>query len=91
MQQHIAAYQKIPYTDGSKQKTCQYIIYHPAGEHAPLRKTGSTLIEQIDPLATELYLAHAEPGMKKHYAQRDWGRLEKALLEMEKRLKGIIW
>ncbi len=48
-----------------------------------LRKTGASCIEKIDPLATEMYLAHAEPGMKKAYAQRDWDRLEKAVVEME--------
>lgn len=55
-----------------------------------LRKTGSSIIEEIDPLATEMYLAHAEPGMKRHYAQRPWGRLEDALVEMEKRLRDVI-
>ncbi len=55
-----------------------------------LRKTGATFIEQIDPLSTELYLSHSENGMKQFYAQRDWGRLEKALQEMEKRLNGVI-
>ncbi len=51
-----------------------------------LRKTGATMIESIDPLATEMYLSHTEKGMRRHYAQRDWGRLERALLEMERRL-----
>ena len=32
-----------------------------------LRKTGATLIEAIDPLVTEMYLAHAEPGQKRAY------------------------
>jgi len=47
------------------------------------------MIEQIDPAATEMYLAHAEPGMKRTYAVRDWGRLGLALVEMETRLSGI--
>jgi hypothetical protein len=45
------------------------------------------MIEQIDPAATEMYLAHAEAGMKRTYAERDWGRLERALGEMETRLE----
>lgn len=55
-----------------------------------LRDMGATLIEQIDPAVTEMYLSHSEPGMKRHYAERDWARLERALLEMEKRISGII-
>lgn len=54
-----------------------------------LRKTGATLIERVDPAATEMYLAHAENGMKRAYAQRDWARLGKALAVLEKRLKAI--
>ena len=54
-----------------------------------LRKTGASLVEEIDPSATEMYLGHVEPGMKKHYAQRDWGRLERALVEMGKRLENV--
>ena len=54
------------------------------------RKTGASLIETIDPAVTEMYLAHAEQGMKKHYAQRDWARLERALVEMEGRLGGVL-
>ena len=52
-----------------------------------LRKTGATLIEQIDPAVTEMYLAHAEPGTKAAYAQRDWARLEKALYLLEGKLQ----
>ena len=55
-----------------------------------LRKTGASLIESIDPAATEMYLSRAEQGIKKHYAQRDWGRLERALTEMERRLDGVL-
>jgi len=51
-----------------------------------LRKTGATMIESIDPAATEMYLSHVENGMKKHYADRDWGRLERALVEMQARM-----
>ncbi len=55
-----------------------------------LRKTGATMIEQIDPTTTEMYLCHAENGMKKVYAQRDWERLGKALVAMEERLIAVM-
>ena len=55
-----------------------------------LRKTGASLIESIDPMATEMYLSHVENGMKKHYADRDWGRLERALVEMERRVRPLF-
>lgn len=48
------------------------------------------MIEQIDPAATEMYLAHAEPGMKRAYAQRNWSRLDRALKKMEKRLSDVL-
>ena len=54
------------------------------------RKTGATLIEEIDPAATEMYLSHAEHGMKQPYAARNWGRLEKALLQLEQRLSTAL-
>ena len=47
-----------------------------------LRKTGATLIERINPAVTEMYLGHAERGMKKNYAERDWEALGRALMEM---------
>ncbi len=55
-----------------------------------LRKTGASIIEQIDPMCTEMYLSHSERGMKQFYAQRDWSRLAEALQEMEKRLRGVV-
>lgn len=55
-----------------------------------LRKTGATMIEQIDPAVTEMYLSHAEPGMKRSYAERHWARLDLAIEEMEKRLKDVL-
>ena len=55
-----------------------------------LRDAGATLSEQIDPAVTEMYLSHSEPGMKRHYAERDWGRLERALDEMQQRLREIL-
>ena len=55
-----------------------------------LRKTGASLIEQIDPAVTDMFLSHAENGMKKAYAHRDWARLAKALTVMEERLKNVL-
>ena len=49
-----------------------------------LRDTGSTQIERINPLVTEMYLAHTEKGMKRHYAERDWDALAVALDELER-------
>jgi hypothetical protein len=37
-----------------------------------------------------MYLAHVENGMKRAYAQRDWGRLEKALGEMWEQVKDVV-
>ena len=55
-----------------------------------VRKTGSSLVEQIDPAATEMYLSHVEPGMKRAYVQRDWARLGRALEEMRDRLSVVF-
>lgn len=49
-----------------------------------LRKTAATEIERIDPLVTEMFLGHVERGMKKHYAGRDWKRLDSAIMELSK-------
>lgn len=51
-----------------------------------LRKTGASEIEAIDPTVTELYLAHAERGMKRNYAERNWATLDGALDELATRL-----
>jgi integrase len=48
-----------------------------------LRKTAATEIEKINPLVTEMFLAHTEKGMKRHYAERAFGLLDEALEEME--------
>lgn len=55
-----------------------------------LRKTGASLIEVIDPLATAMYLSHSERGMKRNYAQRDWARLERALEATWELLKDVL-
>lgn len=47
-----------------------------------LRKSAATQIEKINPLVTEMFLAHAERGMKKHYAQRNWAALDEAVDEL---------
>jgi integrase len=44
-----------------------------------LRKTAATEIEKIDPLVTEMFLGHAERGMKRHYAERHFEQLDEAL------------
>ena len=48
-----------------------------------LRKTAATEIEKINPLVTETFLAHAERGMKRHYAERHFELLDEALGVME--------
>jgi integrase len=55
-----------------------------------LRKTGASLIERIDPQATEMYLSHSEKGMKKNYAHRDWERLDNALGKMWEEVQSIL-
>ena len=47
-----------------------------------LRKTAATEIEKINPLVTETFLAHAERGMKRHYAERHFELLDVALGEL---------
>lgn len=47
-----------------------------------LRKTAASEIEVIDPAVTEMFLAHSEKGQKKNYAERDWARLDKAIMEL---------
>ena len=44
-----------------------------------LRKTAATEIERINPLVTEMFLGHAEKGMKKHYAERHFDLLDETL------------
>ena len=49
-----------------------------------LRKTAASEIEAIDPAVTEMFLAHSEKGMKRHYAERDWARLDAATMKLSK-------
>ena len=55
-----------------------------------LRKTGATMVDEIDPMVTGLYLSHAERTMKRHYVQEGWTRLDKALMGVQEKLGDII-
>jgi len=48
-----------------------------------LRKTAATEIEKINPLVTEMFLAHTEKGQKRHYAERTYTMLDTALEELQ--------
>jgi len=37
-----------------------------------------------------MYLSHSEPSMKKHYAERDWARVGRALAKMGEQLKDVL-
>jgi len=52
-----------------------------------LRKTAASEIEAIDPAVTEMFLAHSEKGLKRHYAERDWNRLDMAIMELRQRFE----
>ena len=47
-----------------------------------LRKTAATEVEKIDPWVTEMFLGHSERGMRRHYAERDWDRLDNAIQQL---------
>lgn len=47
-----------------------------------LRKTSASLIEQIDPLVTSMFLTHSVREMKRHYALRNWTALDAAIIEL---------
>lgn len=47
-----------------------------------LRKTAATEVEKIDPWVTEMFLGHSERGMRRHYVERDWDRLDRAILQI---------
>jgi len=56
-----------------------------------LRKTGSWLAKVVGGLdVSEMYLAHNEVGMNKHYAGRDWGKLDGALDTMRSQLMPLL-
>jgi len=59
--------------------------------YGKLRKTGAWMIKVIHGLeASEMYLAHSEPGMNKHYAGRDWDKLATALSVMGEQLRASV-
>lgn len=48
-----------------------------------LRKTAASEVEKIDNSVTSMFLGHSEKGlMKRHYAERDWARLDKAIIKL---------
>jgi len=48
-----------------------------------LRKTAASEIEVIDSTVCEMFLGHSEKGMKRHYAVRDWNRLDESIKKLE--------
>ena len=48
-----------------------------------MRKTAASEVETIDPAVTEMFLGHSEKGLKRHYAERDWARLDAAIEQMQ--------
>jgi integrase len=56
-----------------------------------LRKTGAWMTKTIGGLeVSEMYLAHVELGMNKHYAGRDWDKLDAALMVMRSQLSTML-
>ena len=56
-----------------------------------LRKTGAQMVKKIGGLeVSEMYLAHNEPGLNKHYAGRSWDKLKAAMTEMRQQLQPMI-
>ena len=48
-----------------------------------LRKTAASEVEKIDNSVTSMFLGHSAKGlMKHHYAERDWARLDAAIIEL---------
>lgn len=59
--------------------------------YGKLRKTGAWMAKVIGGLeVSEMYLAHAELGMNKHYAGRDWDKLDAALTVMRGQLGAMF-
>jgi hypothetical protein len=56
-----------------------------------LRKTAATVVEEINPLVTGMFLAHSPREMKKHYAVPHWAALAEAIGEMGRRLGVDKW
>jgi hypothetical protein len=52
-----------------------------------LRKTGADAIKRLATLEeSEMYLAHAEPGINKAYANRNWSRMWECLRQLRQQL-----
>jgi integrase len=51
---------------------------------AVFRKTGSNEIERWYPELTEHFLAHAEPGLKRHYVKRHYDELHLAIQRLDR-------
>lgn len=59
--------------------------------YGKLRKTGAWMIKVAGGLeASEMYLAHTEMGMNKHYANRNWSKLDDALAVMRTQLLPML-
>lgn len=59
-----------------------------------LRKTGANAVKRLGGLEeSEMYLAHQEPGLNKHYANRNWERMWGCLEKFRAELPflGPIW
>lgn len=61
-----------------------------AGGRPHLNRQGGNGWARTSGGATEMYLSHAEGGMKSAYARRDWKRLERALKKMGKMLETVV-
>ena len=48
-----------------------------------LRKSAATEIQRIQATVTEMFLAHAERGMKKHYVEWNWAALDGVLDQLK--------
>lgn len=61
------------------------------GSFKRLRKTGAWMTKRIGGLeVSEMYLSHSEPGTNKHYAGREWSKLDAALVEMWRQLEPMF-
>lgn len=59
--------------------------------YGKLRKTGAWLVKVAGGLeVSEMYLAHVEAGMNKHYAGSDWAKLDAALTVIRSQVGGMF-
>jgi integrase len=62
--------------------------------HRFLRKTGANAVKKLGGLEeSEMYLAHQEPGLNKHYANRNWDKMWACLGRYRAQLPflGLAW